>query len=200
MLKLVKTTVLGGLIFLLPLAVLGYVLGKIIATAEKLAEPLSDKLPVSSVAGVSATIIVAVVGLFLVSFLAGLFARTRIAQNTVKQLENRVLSRVPAYGLIKSLGTDIISPEQEAARRVVLVRFDDSWQLGVKAADAGEESHTVVFLPDSPTAHTGTVVIVESSRVQVTDIPLHKAMTVMSVRGLGLQELLRGQLPAAAPA
>lgn len=200
MLKLVKTTVLGGVIFLLPLAVLGFILGKILATAEKLAEPLSDKLPVSSIAGVSATIILAVVGLFVVSFLAGLFARTRIAQTTVKQLEARVLSRVPAYGLIKSLGTDIISPEQEAARRVVLVRFDDAWQIGIKLADAGEESHTVIFLPDSPTAHTGAVMIVETSRLLETDIPLRKAMSVMSVRGLGLQELLRGHLTAAAPA
>lgn len=200
MLKLVKTTVLGGVIFLLPLAVLGFILGKILATAEKLAEPLSDKLPVSSIAGVSATIILAVVGLFVVSFLAGLFARTRFAQTTVKQLEARVLSRVPAYGLIKSLGTDIISPEQEAARRVVLVRFDDAWQIGIKLADAGEESHTVIFLPDSPTAHTGAVMIVETSRLLETDIPLRKAMSVMSVRGLGLQELLRGHLTAAAPA
>jgi uncharacterized membrane protein len=200
MLKLVKTTVLGGLIFLLPLAVLGFIVGKIVATAEKLAEPLSDKLPVSSIAGVSATIIVAVVGLFVVSFLAGLFARTRIAQESMKALESRVMSRVPAYGLIKSLGTDIISPAQEAARRVVLVRFDDAWQLGIKVADAVADRHTVVFLPDSPSAHTGTVMVVETSRLLETDIPLRKAMTVMSVRGMGLQELLRGQLPAAAPA
>ena len=56
MLKLLKTTIAGGLIFLLPVAILGFILGKIVVTAEKLAEPISDKLPVSSFAGVSATI------------------------------------------------------------------------------------------------------------------------------------------------
>lgn len=200
MLKLVKTTVLGGLIFLLPLAVLGFLLGKVITTAEKLAEPLSDKLPVSSFAGVSATIVVAVVGLLVISFLAGLFARTRVAQDAVKGLETHFLSRVPAYGLLKSLGTDIISPEQEAARRVVLVRFDDAWQLGIKVADAQEESHTVIFLPDSPTPQSGTVMIVESSRLHETDIPLRKAMAMLAGRGVGLQESVRKHLPAGAAA
>jgi uncharacterized membrane protein len=201
MLKLVKTTVLGGLIFLLPIAVLGYIVGKIVATAQKLAEPISEKLHVSSVAGVSSTIIIAVVGLFVVSFLAGLFARTRIAQQTVKELETHLLGRVPAYGLLKSLGTDIVSPEQESERRVVLVRFDDAWQLAIKVNTAGEGSHTVVFLPDSPTPQSGTVMIVESSRVHETDIPLRKAMSVLAVRGMGLHDALKGQftpLPATA--
>jgi uncharacterized membrane protein len=132
MLKVLKTTVTGGLVFLLPLAVLGYLLGKIVATAQKIAEPISDKLPVSSIAGVSATIMIAIVGLFAVSFLAGLFARTRIAQQTMKELETHLLGRVPAYGLLKSLGNDIVAPEHESERRVVLLRFDDAWQLAIR--------------------------------------------------------------------
>lgn len=198
MLKVLKTTVSGGLVFLLPLAVLGYLLGKILATAQKIAEPISDKLPVSSFAGISATIIVAVVGLVAVSFLAGLFARTRIAQRAMKELETQLLGRVPAYGLLKSLGNDIVAPEQEAERRVVLVRFDDAWQVAIKIAAATEGQHTVVFVPDSPTPQSGTVMIVESSRVHETEIPLRKAMSALAVRGMGLPELLRSHLPAGA--
>ncbi len=199
MLKLLKTTITGGLIFLLPVAILGYILGKIVVTAEKLAEPISDKLPVSSFAGVSATIILAVLGLIVISFLAGLLAKTRIAQQSMKQLETQLLGRIPAYGLLKSLGTDFVSPEQEADRRVVLVRFDDAWQMAIKIDTAIEKRHTVVFVPDSPTPQSGSVMIVESSRVHETDIPLRKAMSVLAVRGMGLQDLLKGQLrPGAA--
>jgi uncharacterized membrane protein len=197
MLKLLKTTVTGGLIFLLPLAVLGYILGKLVTTAQKLAEPISDKLPVSSFAGVSATIIIAVAGLILISFLAGLLAKTRIAQQTMKELETHLLGRVPAYGLIKSLGSDIVSPEQEAERRVVLVRFDDCWQLAILIDAAIEENHTVVFVPDSPTPQSGSVMIVETSRVHETDIPLRKAMSTLAVRGMGLQDVLHGQFRSA---
>jgi uncharacterized membrane protein len=199
MLKLLKTTIAGGLIFLLPVAILGFILGKIVVTAEKLAEPISDKLPVSSFAGVSATIILAVLGLIVISFLAGLLAKTRIAQQTMKQLESQLLGRIPAYGLLKSLGTDFVSPEQGADRRVVLVRFDDAWQMAIKIDTAIDRLHTVVFVPDSPTPQSGSVMIVESSRVHETDIPLRKAMSVLAVRGMGLQDLLQGQLrPGAA--
>lgn len=194
MLKLLKTTVTGGLIFLLPVAVLGYILGKMLATAQKLAEPISDKLPVSSFAGVSATIVLAVLGLVIVSFLAGLLAKTRMAQQTMKELESHLLGRVPAYGLLKSLGSDIVAPDQETDRRVVLVRFDDAWQLAIKLNGGDDGRHTVVFVPDSPTPQSGSVLIVESSRVHETDIPLRKAMSVLAVRGMGLAELLRGQL------
>ena len=199
MLKVVKTTVTGGLVFLLPLAVLAYLLGKIIATARQIVEPISDKLPVSSVAGVSATFIVAVLAIIAVSFLAGLFAKTSIAQQAVKGIETHLLGRIPAYGLLKSLGNEIASPEQDSGHPVVLVRFDDAWQVGVRVSTSRETGHTVVFLPDSPTPQSGTVMIVEAARIQDTDIPLRKAFTALAVRGTGLDELLKGQpYPAAA--
>jgi uncharacterized membrane protein len=194
MLKLLKTTVTGGLIFLLPIAVLGYLLGKIVMTAEKLAEPISGKLPVSSFAGVSATIILAVVGLIVISFLAGLLAKTRIAQQTMKELETQLLGRIPAYGLLKSLSSDIVAPDHEVDRRVVLVRFDDAWQLAIRVTTADEGRHTVVFVPDSPTPQSGSIMIVQSSRVHETDIPLRKAMSVFAARGMGLEVLLKDQL------
>lgn len=200
MLKVLKTTVTGGVIFLLPLAVVGYLLGKVFATARTLAEPIAEKLPVTSALGVSAAIIIAVLGMLGVSFLAGLLARTRIAQRGMKQLETQLLGRVPAYGFLKSLGTDMVAPEQQSERRVVLVRFDDAWQLGIKVESDMEESHTVVFLPDSPTPQSGSVMIVESSRVHPTSIPLRKAMSTLAVRGLGLQDLLRAELGAKLPA
>ena len=193
MLKLLKTTVTGGLVFLIPIAVLAYILGRIVLAAEKIVAPIAGKFPESTVAGVSVTIIIAVVGLIVISFLAGLLAKTRLAQQAVRGLESHVLARFPAYGLLKSLGSDFVTPEQEAERRVVLVRFDDAWQLGIKIKSAVEDTHTVVFLPDSPTAQSGTVMIVETSRVQVTDIPLHKAMSAMAVRGMGLLDLLKEQ-------
>lgn len=190
MLKLVRTTIAGGLIFLLPLAILAVLVGKIFAAAKKVVEPLSHQLPVQSVAGVSATIVLAIVGLIAVSFMAGVLARTRTAQNLMKQLETQLLGRIPAYGLLKSLGQDLVSPDTQADHPVVIVRFDDAWQIGIRIGDTASGQHTVVFLPDSPTPQSGTVQIVESARVQETDIPLTKAFAALSARGMGLPELV----------
>lgn len=193
MLKLVKTTVIGGLIFLLPIGVLLFILGKIFATAQKIIQPVADKLPVATIGGISATIILAVLGMIVISFLAGLFARTRMAQRAVKQLEDRLLGRVPAYGLLKSLSTNLVAPQQAADHPVVLVRFDDSWQVGIWIDDVPQAGHTVVFLPDSPTPQAGSVVIVETARVRAVDIPLAKTFAALAARGNGLSGLLKDQ-------
>lgn len=190
MLKVVQTTIAGGLIFLLPMAVLIFLLGKIVSTAKNMVEPISQQLPVQSVAGVSATILLAILAMIAVSFLAGVFAKTHPAQHMVKQLETHLLGRVPAYGLLKSLSNDLVSPDQEADHPVVLIKFDDAWQIGIRIGDTASGKQTVVFLPDSPTPQSGTVQIVEASRVHDTDIPLTKAFAALSARGMGLPELV----------
>jgi hypothetical protein len=97
---------------------------------------------------------------------------------------------LPVYGLLKSLSNDVITPGEPAEHPVVLVRLDDGWQLGVLMGPAAEGTHSVVFMMDSPTPQTGTVMIVEADRVQATHIPLPKAMALLSARGFGLGELV----------
>lgn len=190
MLKVVRTTILGGLIFLLPMGILAFILGKIFVTAKKVVQPLSHQLPVQSVAGVSSTILLAVLALVVVSFMAGLFAKTTPAQHIVKQLETHLLGRIPAYGLLKSLSNDVVSGNGKADHPVVLIKFDDAWQIGIRMGDTASGKHTVIFLPDSPTPQSGTVQIVETSRVHETDMTLAKVFAALSARGAGLPEMI----------
>ena len=196
MTKLIRTTVTGALVFLLPIGILAFFVGKILTAAHKLVEPISEHLPVKSVAGVSATILVALFGIIAVSFIAGLFAQSRIARGAVEKMETHFLGRLPVYGLLKSLSNDVIAPGETAEHPVVLVRLDDAWQLGVLMGPTAEGTHSVVFIMGSPTPQSGTVMIVETDRVHATDIPLTKAFGALSARGLGLGEMVR--LPVSA--
>ncbi len=191
MTKLIRTTLTGALVFLLPIGILAFFAGKILTTANKLVEPISAHLPVKSVAGVSATILLALFGIIAVSFIAGLFAKSRIARSAVEKLETYFLGRLPFYGLLKSLSNDVIAPGETAEHPVVLVRFDDAWQVGVLIGPTMEGTHSVVFIMDSPTPQAGAVMIVEKDRVRATDIPLTKAFGALSARGLGLGELVK---------
>ena len=191
MTKLIRTTLTGALVFLLPIGILAFFAGKILTTANKLVEPISAHLPVKSVAGVSATILLALFGIIAVSFVAGLFAKSRIARSAVEKLETYFLGRLPFYGLLKSLSNDVIAPGETAEHPVVLVRFDDAWQVGVLIGPTMEGTHSVVFIMDSPTPQAGAVMIVEKDRVRATDIPLTKAFGALSARGLGLGELVK---------
>ena len=194
---LIRTTLTGALVFLLPIGILAFFVGKIIKVTHALVQPLSDQLPVKTVGGISATILVSLLAIIAVSFLAGLLAQSRVARGIVEQMETHLLSRVPAYGLLKSLSNDVIAPGEQAEHPVVLVRFDDAWQLGVLIGEANEGTHRVVFLPDSPTPQSGAVMIMEAARVQVTDIPLTRMFSGLSARGMGLGEMVRLPKPAA---
>ena len=191
MLKLVRITVTGALVFILPIAIIALLAGKIVNAAQDLVAPISAQLPVKTVAGVSATILVALAGIIVVSFLAGLLAQSHIARGMVEKMETHLLGRIPAYGLLKSLSNDMIAPGETAEHPVVLVRFDDSWQLGILIALTADGAHSVVFLPGSPTPQSGAVVIVESARVEDADIPLTKAFSALSARGMGLGDLVK---------
>lgn len=190
MAKLIRTTLTGAVVFLLPISILAFFAGKILTIVHKLVEPISDHLPLKSVAGVSATVLVALFGIIAVSFIAGLFAKSRIARGAVEKVENHFLGRLPVYGLLKSLSNDVIAPGETAEHPVVLVRLDDAWQVGVLMGPTADGTHSVVFIMDSPTPQSGTVMIVETARVHTTDIPLTKAFSALSARGLGLGELV----------
>lgn len=200
MMKLVRTTATGALVFILPLGIIAFFVGKIVNAAQTLVEPISKQLPIKTVAGVSATIMVALLGIILVSFLAGLFAQSRIARDVVHQMEALLLGRIPVYGLLKSLSNDMISPDEAADHPVVLVRLNEAWRIGILIGPAAEGTHSVVFLPSSPAPQSGEVMIVENQRLQDAGIPLAKAFSALSARGMGLGELVRLEKAAPSPA
>ena len=71
-----KTTIVGGLIFLIPLILLLLVLKHAMGFAAKVAKPIAEKFPVPEIGGPALVTLVAVAVLIVVAFLAGLAART----------------------------------------------------------------------------------------------------------------------------
>ena len=66
-----KTTVIGGLLFLLPLAVVGGLLGYVFNVVLLIYEPLKEHLPVSTVTGTAILFLIAVGILVMLCFLCG---------------------------------------------------------------------------------------------------------------------------------
>ena len=94
-LQFLRTTLVGGLLFLVPIMVLVVVLGKALALAHKLVDPLAEHLPVHSVIGLRTPILLAIAIIVLFCFLAGLLARKALAKKLVRGLETAVLANVP---------------------------------------------------------------------------------------------------------
>ena len=130
MLKLIRTTVVGGIIFLIPIAIFVAVIGQGLKITGALAKPVADVLPVNVIGGIATAHVLAVALLLLICFMAGLLARLALARNAVDALEANVLVRLPAYALLKTKTQSMLSPEDIEGMSVVVVRFDDLWQIG----------------------------------------------------------------------
>jgi uncharacterized membrane protein len=191
-LQFIRTTFVGGILFLVPIAALVIILGKALALAHKVGDPLAAHLPPEVGFGLRMPLLLAVGVLIIFSFLAGIFARTVYAEKITNRLETTLLSKVPGYALLKSTGASMLGAEGASAYPVVMVRFDDSHQLGLRT-DVLANGRVAVFIPGTPDPQSGTVHFVAADRVQLTGLPLATAMQLLKNYGAGTGALLRDQ-------
>ncbi len=161
--KTVKTMVIGGLIFLVPFAVVLLVFGKVFSVSKRLAEPLDKMIPIEAVAGIALANILAVVIILLACFLAGIVATSTRGQRLYRRIDEWLLNLIPRYAFVKSL-TESLGGQQESTLRPVLVRFDDLSQIAFEV-DRGPDDLVTVYLPGSPDTWSGSVAQVTADRV-----------------------------------
>jgi uncharacterized membrane protein len=193
MLKLIRTTIIGGIIFLVPIAIFVAVIGKGLEITGAIAKPLARILPVDMIGGFAAAQVLAIALLLLICFLAGLLARLALARRVVSALEANMLSRLPAYTLLKTKTQTMVSPDDIEGMSVVVVRFDDSWQFGFEI-ERMEGGKVALFLPGSPDPWSGSVCLAEEERVTPLDLPVAVVTNMVRRLGRGANEALRDRL------
>jgi uncharacterized membrane protein len=193
MLKLIRTMIIGGIIFLIPIAIFVAAIGQGLKIAGAIAKPVAAVLPVNMIGGVAVAHVLAIVLLLLICFVAGLLARLALARKAVGALEANVLSRLPPYALLKTKTQSMLSPDDIEGMSVVVVRFDDSWQIGFEI-ERIEGGKVALFLPGSPDPWSGSVCIAEEDRVTPLDLPVAAVASMVRRLGRGANEALRDRL------
>lgn len=196
--QILRTTVLGGALFLVPFVVLIIILGKAVEIARDIMMPLAEILPFKSFVGLETPWFLGVVFLLLVCFLAGLFARTNMARNILNWLEDNLLSNLPGYSFIKNLGEEFAGETPTRNYQSVMVRFDDAFQLGflVERIDGGK---VVVFIPDSPNPWSGGVFVIDMERITMLDEASTAAFQTLRKLGAGTGDLIKDELKSFTP-
>ena len=114
--RFLKTTVIGGIVFLVPLIIIVAIIGKAFEIMRKVADPLSSLMPIESVGDIAIVNFIAFALIVLVCFLAGLAARTLSAGKLVQFLESRILSHIPAYAFVKGMTASVSGAEDASLR------------------------------------------------------------------------------------
>ncbi len=183
-----KTTIIGGLLFLVPVVVLIFVLTEAANLMLMVAEPLADLVPVDSIAGVALANIIAALVVVLVCFIAGLIARKAFIRTKVESLESKVLSKLPGYVLIKGMLSGLQEHDTHALFPV-LVTFNSAARIGLEIERLAD-GRVVVMTPSSPNPWSGMVHIMEAERVQRLDLPMTAYMENVERFGQGMEEML----------
>lgn len=191
--KLIKTTVLGGVLFLIPFVFIVAILGKAMSWLDKLATPLLTHLPIEHFAGAMVMHLLPLLLLVLLCFIAGLAARTPAASDLVNTLESRVLMKFPPYALLKAKTGSVLNPQEQEKLTPVLVQLDDSWQMGFEI-EAIEQGKHLVFLPGAPDPWSGSVCIIDAERMTPIDTSVNSVNIIMKRLGKGSAEII--QIPS----
>lgn len=79
----IKTTIIGGLIFLVPVAIVAVVIGKAFSIMLIVAEPLDQLIPIDQVGGIAFVNLLALLAIILVCFIAGIIAKSALAKKPI---------------------------------------------------------------------------------------------------------------------
>ena len=189
----IKTTVIGGLLFLVPVVVLIFVLMQAFGLMLQVAEPIGELIPIESIGGVALANIIVVLLILVICFIAGLFATKKVFTRFQEYIESKILLKIPGYGLIKGI-TNSMKMSEEASKNFlpVLVRLADFEQLGFEIERA-DDKKAVVYLPGSPNPWSGTVVMADVEQINRLDISVPDALAYMERLGIGSADLLKSQ-------
>jgi uncharacterized membrane protein len=199
--ELLKTTIIGGASFLLPVAIIIFVLSYALRLVRRIAEPISHSLHLDHLvgAGIGTVTILSIAVLVLISFAAGVIARTAAGRRITRWSESSFVGRFPHYQVIKSMAEGLAHIENTSGLKPALINIEGGWQIGYLI----EQLYTdwlVVFLPQAPSPMSGNVMYMPADRVRPLDITMVQAMSIVKAIGVGSGAALRGvdlKLPSA---
>lgn len=185
-----KTTIIGGVIFLIPLVIIAIVLGKAFKVMMLIAVPLDKLIPIDSIGGIAFVNILAVLVILISSFIAGIIAKSKLGKVTFEMIDSKLILFIPGYAYLKGLTGSFVD-EKVASEylKPVLAKLDDQSQLAFEVERTGK-GHVVVFLPGAPDPKSGNVVYLTEDRVERLDIDFKAVTGSLKKLGKGSSDVL----------
>ncbi|HSP97766.1 MAG TPA: hypothetical protein VL049_11045 [Candidatus Dormibacteraeota bacterium] len=184
-LEFVKTTVVGGLVVVLPMAAAVLIAVKMLAALEGAVDPVAAALPFGTHVGRLLALLIILAGCFV----TGLLVRTSVGRRANVWLEQRVLERLPAYSLLRNLGRQVAGDGDDSRMAPALAEIEEAL-VPAFIVEQLDDGRFTVFVPAIPTPTVGAVYILTPERVHRLDVPITQLVQVVTRWGLGLKELV----------
>jgi uncharacterized membrane protein len=188
----VRTTVLGGVVVLLPILIMVFVVRWLFVYVTNLIEPFASAVT-DTVTIPSVVADMVVIGLILlVCFFVGLVVKTKVGTWLIEGLEDGLLRKAPGYSTIKETVVQLLGREKSPFSTVALVElFGSKTMVSAFVTDAHPDGSYTVFVPTGPNPTSGMIYHVESKYVHIVAVPVEETMRSIISCGAGSSRLIR---------
>tara|TARA_B100000686_G_scaffold321368_1_gene373963 strand:- start:6 stop:620 length:615 start_codon:yes stop_codon:yes gene_type:complete len=192
----IRTTLIAGLLAILPIGVTLFVLKFFFELLDPILGPIFDMGNVRIFPGLG------VIVLLILLYVVGIIT-TKILSARIVNLGHKLIERIPVISSIYSTtrsGVEILSGTQGfESRGVVLVDFPRPAMkaIGLITAELGVlngEPMVAVYIPTTPVPSSGFLIVVALSDVTPTDISVDDAMKIIVSGGILANEIFSSTL------
>ncbi len=181
-----RTTLIGGVLVLLPLYLAVLLLAKALAGIMALLAPVTARIPV----GIQLREVLAVLIVVALCFVTGLVVRTGPGLRAVNSIQKSVLERIPGYTVMRGIMARLSGAEQETTFQPALVEIEDALAPAFIIEEL-DDGRCVVLVPSVPTPAAGALFVMDRARVHRVDVPFTTALRVVSQWGSGAGVLVK---------
>ena len=184
LMRFLATTAIGGLFFLLPLIVIGALIGQMVPLILAIARSLHTFLPVETATGIALLVAAAIAVLLGLCFAAGLVARRSVGRRLLRFIEQKVAMFFPRYAVIREQMAGTLSSSDHGPRlKPVIAQFDDVRRVAFEVERS--DRAVVIYLPGSPDPWSGCVAYVRADQVEPLTADFLTAVATCEQMGRG---------------
>jgi uncharacterized membrane protein len=189
-----KTSLLGGVVVILPVAILASVTLWIFRLITGFIEPLTRILIKDSQVNEYAADFIVIVLIISACFFVGVLVRTRLGGFFYRHIENRILKLAPGYSMIKDTVLQIFGSRKDSPFSSVALAqvFGNETLVTAFITDTHADGSYTLFVPTGPNPTSGLIYHVEGKYVHPINIPVQDAMRSIISCGSGSAKLMQG--------
>jgi len=201
--RFVVTTILGGLVVVLPLTLLGFLIRLLFNLIIGVIQPLSSLLGFSNHVNEWLINLLVLAIILVLFFLIGLAVRTEIGQRLFQNIEEQWLKPLPFYSILRETVQQLFSKDKMPFSKVALVDpFGSGTLMTGFITDELPNGFFTVFVPTAPNPTNGFIFHLPPDRITMVDAGTEDAMRSVISLGIGSGKLFQTKastVPSSAP-
>lgn len=187
----ITTAIIGGLVVILPIAILLKLFIWLFQWVTQLIAPVTGLVIAATQANDVLAQLLSIALILTSCFFLGVLVKTSWGKWAYESIEYWFLTRLPGYKMLKDLFTKLQPQSEQKFSKPVLVHFDQGEQefLGFVTEEYGDDRFAV-FIPTSPSPMNGFVVQTDASKIRFVNVSAESMMKTVIACGVGSADLI----------